>query len=159
MSENQIPTLYQWAGDNLDIFKNLVETFYDLAVADPLLRPLFEDMPPAHRENVALWFAEVFKGPKIYSSERGNHAHMIKHHLNLQITEAQRSRWTQLMVIAADQVQLPNDPEFRSAFVAYVEWGTRMALMYSQPGQHAPSEESPMPTWGWGEVKPYIPEE
>jgi hemoglobin len=32
------------------------------------------------------------------------------------------------MSLAADDAELPDDAEFRSAFVAYVEWGTRLAL-------------------------------
>ena len=30
--------------------------------------------------------------------------------------------------------------EFRSAFMAYVEWGTRLALHNSQPGAEIPQE-------------------
>lgn len=136
-----------------------MEVFYDQATADPLLNPLFAGMPEAHRRNVALWFVEVFGGPHQYSTEGGSHAQMIKKHLNLRITGAQRVRWTELMNSAADQVGLPTDAEFRSAFVAYTEWGTRMALMYSQSGQKAPGDNSPMPIWGWGEVQPYQPDQ
>jgi hemoglobin len=158
MAEDTVPTLYEWAGSSTAIFEQLVETFYDQAVVDPLLNPLFEGMPAEHRQHVALWFAEVFGGPKTYSSEHNGHAHMVKKHLNLAISEQQRARWTQLMLLSADAVGLPNDPEFRSAFAAYIEWGTRMALMYSQPGQSAPQHTSAMPMWGWGEVKPYRPD-
>jgi hemoglobin len=48
-------------------------------------------------------------------------------------------------------------PEFRSALVAYLEWGTRLAVLNSQPGASV-TEDAPMPRWGWGEVKgPYVP--
>ena len=30
--------------------------------------------------------------------------------------------------VAADDAGLPDDPEFRSALLAYVEWGTRLAM-------------------------------
>ena len=33
-----------------------------------------------------------------------------------------------------------------------MEWGTRIALIMSQPGMGVP-EKSPMPKWGWGEAK------
>jgi hemoglobin len=33
---------------------------------------------------------------------------------------------------AADDAGLPDDPDFRSAFMAYVEWGTRLAFGNSQ---------------------------
>jgi hypothetical protein len=39
---------------------------------------------------------------------------------------------------------VPGDPEFRSALVAYLEWGTRLAVMNSQPGADVNSE-APMP--------------
>ncbi len=38
------------------------------------------------------------------------------------------------MSLAVDDAGLPDEPEFRSAFVADVEWGTRLALHNSQPG-------------------------
>ncbi|MBA3560115.1 MAG: hypothetical protein H0W30_16120 [Gemmatimonadaceae bacterium] len=51
----------------------------------------------------------------------------------------------------ADARGLPDDPEFRSAFVAYLEWRSRLAVMNSQDGA-APVLDQPMPKWGWGEV-------
>jgi hemoglobin len=65
------------------------------------------------------------------------------------LTEAQRQRWVQLLLTCADEIALPDDPEFRSAFVAYLEWGTRLAVLNSQPGVTEPSS-APMPRWGWG---------
>src|SRR5258705_9172361 len=125
MTETTIPTLYEWVG-NADSFAQLINTFYDKAVADELLSPLFSDMPPQHRQHVADWFAEIFGGPLLYSApyqgDESAHHHMISAHLNLGIMEEQRKRWVQLMGDAADDVHLPADPEFRSAFMAYVEW-------------------------------------
>jgi hemoglobin len=63
----------------------------------------------------------------------------------------------ELLLDCADDVGLPTDPEFRSAFVAYVEWGTRLAVLNSQPGADV-THDAPMPAWGWGETGgPYIP--
>ena len=53
------------------------------------------------------------------------------------------------IVDAADEAGLPDDPEFRSAFVAYLEWGTRLARLNSQDGAQ-PELNEPMPKWGWG---------
>ena len=77
-------------------------------------------------------------------------------HLGLRITEPQRRRWVNLMQDAADEVGLPDDPEFRAAFVGYLEWGTRLARFNSQPGAE-PVPEAPVPRWGWGEAPPYTP--
>jgi hemoglobin len=61
-----------------------------------------------------------------------------------------RKRWMTVLLESADAVGLP-DPEFRSALVSYIEWGSRLAVINSQPGQSVESN-SPMPHWGWGEV-------
>jgi hypothetical protein len=61
-----------------------------------------------------------------------------------------------LMSLAADDAGLPDDPEFRSAFVAYVEWGTRLAQHNWQPGAEV-IEHAPVPRWGWGEAPPFKP--
>jgi hemoglobin len=82
---------------------------------------------------------------------------MIAHHLERKLTETQRRRWIALLVDAADAVELPDDPEFRSAFMAYVEWGTRLAKMNSNLPPFVPVDE-PMPKWGWGVPGgPYLP--
>jgi hemoglobin len=82
---------------------------------------------------------------------------MLGQHLGKGITEAQRARWASTLARCADEAGLPADPEFRSALVGYLEWGTRLAVLNSQPGATVP-EGSPMPKWGWGEVKgPYKP--
>jgi hemoglobin len=51
---------------------------------------------------------------------------MLHPHLELGITAEQRSRFVSLMSLAADDAALPDDPEFRSALMAYLEWGTRL---------------------------------
>ena len=82
---------------------------------------------------------------------------MIRAHLDRHLTEAQRRRWFDLLLSTADEVALPNDPEFRSALVGYLEWGSRLAVLNSQPGTKV-EQNSPMPRWGWGEVGgPYSP--
>lgn len=76
---------------------------------------------------------------------------MIAQHLNRHLTQPQRAQWMRLLLEAADATGLPDDPEFRSAFVAYLEWGTRLAVINSQPGA-AVNPQAPMPQWGWGVV-------
>ena len=58
---------------------------------------------------------------------------------------------------ADGEARLPDDPEFRSAFMAYVEWRTRLALHNSQPGAEDVPQEAPVPRWGWGVAPPYQP--
>ena len=149
------PTLFAWAG-GADALRRLTEVFYDRVLDDPVLAPVFAHMSPDHRAHVALWLGEVFGGPTTYTDELGGYPSMLRHHLGLELTEEQRSRWAGLIAASADEAGLPDDPEFRSAFVAYVEWGTRIALANSQPGAD-PVPEAPVPLWGWGEAPPYQP--
>ncbi len=150
-----VPTLYEWAGGT-SAFERLTAAFYERVRQDDLLQPLFANMPDDHPRHVAIWLAEVFGGPGAYTDEHGGYPHMVSKHLGLAISERQRSRWVQLIGLAADDVGLAADPEFRSAFMAYVEWGTRIALANSQPGA-APPPQAPVPRWGWGEAPPYVP--
>lgn len=150
------PTLFDWLGGAPKL-RELTSLFYSRVPQDPLLAPVFAHMSPTHVEHVAEFIAEVFGGPKHYSEQRGGHPAMIRKHIGRALTEAQRKRWMTLLLECADDVGLPTDPEFRSAFVAYVEWGTRLAVINSQPGADV-SGEAPMPAWGWGEAKgPYVP--
>jgi hemoglobin len=154
--DGRVPSVYEWAGGS-EAFERLTEVFYRRHVlADEILGPVFARMPEDHPHHVALWLAEVFGGPAEYSGEHGGYAHMVSMHIGLGLTEPQRARWVQLIGLAADDAGLPTDPEFRSAFMAYVEWGTRVALQNSQPGADPP-REAPMPHWGWGEAPPYQP--
>lgn len=149
------PTLYEWAGGE-EALERLTGTFYEQVLKDDLLGDLFRGMDADHPRHVARWLGEVFGGPAAYSEARGGHAGMISHHVGKGITEPQRRRWVSLLHDAADTVGLPADAEFRSAFAAYIEWGTRLAVMFSAPGAGRPAEQ-PMPRWGWGEAPPYRP--
>ena len=73
---------------------------------------------------------------------------MISQHLDKALTPEQRARWVQLLARSADEVGLPADAEFRAAFTAYLEWGSRIALENSQPGVHPPPH-MPVPRWWW----------
>jgi hemoglobin len=154
-----IPTLYEWAGD-MQTFEKLFDKFYDKVLKDDLLGDVFRHMSPDHRRHVAHFVAEVFGGPKLYTSkDGGSHAVMIGKHIGKMLTEEKRQRWVHLLIQTADELGLKSDPEFRSAFVGYIEWGTRIAVINSNLKENPLTEEQPMPEWGWGETGgPYIPE-
>src|SRR5580704_7397782 len=94
--------------------------------------------------------------PPPYTEKRGGYERMLAKHIDLGITEEQRFRFATLMRWAADDAGMPEDPEFRSALVAYLEWGTRLALGNSQR-EAAVIKHAPVPKWGWGEAPPYEP--
>jgi truncated hemoglobin YjbI len=143
-----VPTLFEWAG-GLPALTRMTRIFYGKYVReDPLLGPLFADMSPDHPERVAAWLGETFGGPKAYTEGYGGYDRMVSRHFGKGLREEQRARWVQLMCRAADDAELPTDPEWRAAFVAYLEWGSRIALENSQPGAKPPLH-MPVPRWWW----------
>jgi hemoglobin len=154
MPEQDTHTLYDWLG-GIDALNRLTTRFYEHVKADLLLGPVFAHMGADHPSHVAAFLAEVLGGPAAYSQQHGGHPRMIQQHLNRHLTQEQRRRWVSLLLQTADELSLPEDPEFRSALVGYLEWGSRLAVINSQPGATV-DENAPMPKWGWGEVKgPY----
>ena len=150
------PTLYEWAGGRPAIAR-MINAFYDRVEQDDLLSPFFPGgVTEAHRDHVTTWWSEVFGGPAAYTEQLGGYERMLAHHRNLGITPEHRFRFASLMSIAADDAELPADPEFRAALVGYLEWGTRIAMGNSQPGA-TPVEHAPVPHWGWGVAPPYQP--
>ena len=109
---------------------------------------LFSQMSPDHPERVAAWLGQVFGGPPAYSARYGEYDRMISQHLDRGITLDQRARWVMLLSRSADEVGLPADAEFRAAFTAYLEWGSRIAVENSKPGVHPPPH-MPVPRWWW----------
>ena len=154
MQNTDTPTLYEWLG-GMEALKRLTTRFYAHVHEDALLKPVFAHMGADHPAHVAAFLAEVLGGPAAYSAQHGGHPHMIQQHLNRHLTQEMRRRWVALLLSTADELGLPDDPEFRSALVGYLEWGSRLAVINSQPGVSVDAH-APMPHWGWGEVKgPY----
>ncbi|MEX6688511.1 group II truncated hemoglobin [Danxiaibacter flavus] len=156
--KTQVPTLYDWVGGQATLEK-LTEVFYDKVLKDELLYPVFKNMASDHSRHVAHFIGEVFGGPKVYTeNDNGTHAIMVAHHLGKMLTETQRKRWIALLLESADEIGLADDPEFRSALVGYLEWGSRIAVINSTTTDNPIDEHAPMPKWGWGEPGgPYQP--
>ena len=154
MPEPEVPTIFSWAGGDA-AFSRWLNAFYDLVEQDELIAPLFGGrVTPAHREAVTAWWCEVMGGPASYTNDHGGYPHMLAKHVGLAITPEQRMRFVTLLSRAADDAQLPADPELRAALMGYAEWGTRLAMANSAPGAEV-AQEAPVPRWGWGVAPPY----
>ena len=142
------PTLFEWCG-GFPVLLRMTSIFYEKYVpADPLLAPLFAAMSPDHPERVASWLSETFGGPKFHTQRYGGYDRMVSQHLGKGLGEEQRARWVQLLLRSADEAGIPTDPEFRAAFVSYLEWGSRIAVENSTPGAKPPPH-MPVPRWDW----------
>ena len=152
------PTLYEWTGTP-EVFEKLTKNFYEKVLKDDLLEPVFRNMSPEHFKHVAHFIIEVFGGPKLYTEkDNGSHSGMVAKHIGRMLDEEKRQRWMQILLQTADENGIPNDPEYRSALVGYLEWGSRIAVLNSQLKDNPMDAHEPMPKWGWGETGgPYQP--
>ncbi|MFF9813420.1 group II truncated hemoglobin [Streptomyces sp. NPDC014006] len=148
MSAEHTNTLYDAVG-GADALRRLSETFYEGVLADPLLAPVFAGFTATHVQHVAVWLAEVFSGPALFTAEHGGHQALLRAHLGLGITEEQRLRWMELMTAAVEK-ELPDDALLRRRVMEYFDWGTRIAKDVSAS---APDTDlgapGPTPRWGW----------
>ncbi len=156
MPASAVPSLYDWVGGQQALLR-LTTRFYQHVRQDPVLSEVFAHMGEDHPAHVAVFLGEVLGGPPAYTAQFGGHPHMVQQHLHRHLVHAQRRRWMDLLLATADELGLPDDPEFRSALVSYLEWGSRLAVINSQEGATV-DVDAPMPRWGWGEAKgPYLP--
>ena len=148
-------TLYEWAGGE-EAIRRLMDAFYDRVEGDELLSPFFPGgVNEEHRAHVTAGGAEVFGGdPLIQRGPRRIREHARAPPRTRDHPRAAVPLRIATASLAADDARLPDDAEFRSAFVAYVEWGTRIALHNSQPGAEV-IPHAPVPRWGWGEAPPF----
>jgi hemoglobin len=143
-----VPTLFEFAGGEEGLHR-LEQTFYDSVLADPLLQPLFGAGQPQHVDHLTAFTAESFGGPDRFTREIG-FAHLIAVHRGLRITEQQRQRFVEQYVAALDAAGMPDDPDFRSAVMEHVDFGTRVAMQNSSAETDAdlhPLREVPRWTW------------
>lgn len=148
MKDDATPTLAHWMGGEAAL-RSLTDRFYAKVPDDPVLAPIFAAMDPHHAELVARFICEVFGGGAAYTGGGGSHAGMIGRHVGRHLTEEQRKRWVALMLETADEVGVPDDPEFRAALVGYFEWGTQLAVLNSREDVVKLDPLAPMPVWDW----------
>src|ERR1700744_2845267 len=111
--ETNAPTLYEYVG-GIDRIDSLFRAFYEKVPADAVLAPIFAHMSKDHFHIVARFVSEVLGGPKLYTADgRHGHSTMVAKHIGRHLTNEQRKRWVSLLLETADELNLPDDPEFR----------------------------------------------
>ncbi|MEU4193700.1 group II truncated hemoglobin [Kribbella sp. NPDC026611] len=143
------PTIYEHLGGD-DALRRAVDIFYSSVLADPMLKPLFGAGRPEHVDHLTAFMGEVFGGPARYTEELGGFDHIVATHRGLGIAEAQRARFVELMIAAADKAGLPTDERFRAAWDSHAEFGSQVAMQNSNA--RSDQELHPlreMPLWTW----------
>jgi CDGSH-type Zn-finger protein/truncated hemoglobin YjbI len=130
-----LPSLFEWAGGRPALFA-VARLFYEQRLpSDPLLAPVLAAASPAVVRRAAGRMAQAFGGPRDVTPAVAAPARP-------DLDEAGRAQWISLWLRCADEVKLPSDPSFRSAFAAYVAWDS------------AAPADAEVPAWDWGAAGP-----
>jgi len=143
------PTLYEFAGGE-PAFLVLARAHHARCLADPELNHPFShpDQHPQHVERLAAYWAEVLGGPPRFSQECGDHSAVLYLHSATGPLGDLPQRFVECFVRAADDADLPADPEFRAALRAYMEWAVEDMTAYSAHDAFVP-EGLTVPHWSW----------
>jgi hemoglobin len=147
-------TLFEFAGGE-PAFLALATAHHARCLADSELNHPFshDDLDPQHVQRLAAYWAEVMGGPPRYSNLPADQSFVLHLHSgNGDITDLGR-RFVECFVAAADDAGLPDDPAFRAALRAYMEWAVADVLAYSAEGSVVPPG-IPLPRWSWEGLQP-----
>ena len=143
------PTLYEFAGGHAALLA-LARAHHARCLADPELNHPFShpDQHPQHVERLAAYWAEVLGGPPSYSESMADQSYLVRLHSGNGIHDDLSSRFVECFVRAADDAGLPDDPEFRAALRAYMEWAATDVTRYDATADDVPRGLA-MPHWSW----------
>jgi hemoglobin len=143
------PSLYDFAGGDAALLA-LARAHHQRCLDDPELNHPFSHagQHPQHVERLAAYWAEVLGGPAAYSTGCGDQRRLLMMHAgNGDMSDLGR-RFVRCFVEAMDDVGLPDDPEFRAAMRAYMEWAMADVLRYGPPDAVVPDTRA-LPRWSW----------
>ena len=141
-------SIYEFAGGQL-AFLALAAAHHQRCLDDPELNhPFSHPGHPQHVERLAGYWAEVFGGPPQYTESCGGHSAMLDVHARKGAGDDYGVRFVACFAQAADDAGLPDDPEFRAALRAYMEYAVKEVLTYA-PSESQVATGLPTPHWSW----------
>lgn len=148
------PTLYEFAGGDA-AFLALARAHHARCLADPELNHPFShpDQHPQHVERLAAYWAEVLGGPPTYSESLADQSYVVGLHSGHGDMSDLAGRFVACFVAAADDAGLPDDPGFRAALRAYMEWAVTDVLRFEATADAVP-RRLPVPHWSWDGLQP-----
>ena len=143
------PTLFEFAGGE-PAFLALATAHHARCLADPELNHPFSHpgQHPQHVQRLAAYWAEVLGGPPRFSESCGDQSGVVAMHAGNGEMDDLARRFVECFVAAADDADLPTDPEFRAALRAYMTWAVVEMVAHPDTAATVPAD-LPMPHWSW----------
>jgi hemoglobin len=143
------PTLFEYAGGE-PAFLALAAAHHARCLEDPELNHPFSHpgQHPEHIGRLAAYWAEVLGGPPSYSHVCGDQSTILHMHAGNGDMSDLGARFLDCFVQALGDAGLPDDPEFRGAMRAYMQWAVDDVLVYSPVDAAVPTGVA-MPRWSW----------
>jgi hemoglobin len=140
--------MFEFAGGD-KAFVALAAAHHERCLQDPELNhPFSHPGNPKHLQRLAEYWAEAFGGPARYSESYGGHSGMLGIHAGQGAGDDYGPRFVACFMQAADDANLPDDPEFRDGLRAYMEWAVKEVVSYAPSGTQVP-DDLPVPRWSW----------
>jgi hemoglobin len=142
------PSIFEFAGGD-QAFLALAAAHHERCLQDPELNhPFSHGVNPEHVERLAYYWAEVFGGPARYSESHGGHSAMLETHARHGAGDDFGPRFVACFMQAADDADLPDDPDFRAGLRSYMESATEEVLSYA-PSDSSVAADLQVPRWSW----------
>jgi hypothetical protein len=104
-------------------------------------------MPPDLADREAAWLSRAFGSAALATALDLDVDPVAAVVGEAALSEVERRRWVELTERSANESDLPADPEFRAAFVAYQEWRSRAVL--GRPLSDGEPPTSTLVDWNW----------
>ncbi len=145
--------MFEFAGGE-PAFLALAAAHHRRCLDDPVLNhPFSHPGHPEHVQRLAGYWAEVFGGPPRYSQSCGGQSAMLELHAGTGAEGDIGDRFVECFVNAADDVGLPDDPDFRRELRSYMEWAVHQVMSISPVGTTVPANLA-VPRWSWDGLQP-----
>jgi hemoglobin len=130
-------SVYDFVGGD-EVFRRLVDVFYQRIENDPELRAMFPDDLEPGKEYQFLFLTQYFGGPQRYADQRG-HPRLRMRHQPFPIDSKARKAWFDHMLAAIDAVGI--EEPARTIMHDYFERASEFMINrypVEEPGDHGP---------------------
>jgi len=131
--------------------ERLAGAWHRRCLQDPVVSHAFSHpgLHPRHVERLAAYWGEALGGPLRYTTEIGDHSHVLRLHSGNGEHADMDRRARECFAQAIDDVGLPPDPRLLRTLTDWFAWMTAAMAAYPRSPDDVPGG-LPLPAWSWG---------